>query len=157
MPDSIADKLSGLSRMTVGEVREQWRATMHEEPRSHNKAYLYKRLAWQVQAQQFSGLSKRAQERLEELLPLAPLWLPMPRAFTPVVRQAPTAGGHPAPGTEIVRRYRNRNLVVRILDSSYEFDGRRFDSLTAIVNVATGGSHQSGPRFFGLKAKETAR
>ena len=44
--------------------------------------------AGMLQAQESGGLSKRAQERLEELLPLAPTWLPMPRSFKPAVPQA---------------------------------------------------------------------
>jgi hypothetical protein len=154
--ESIADKLNRLSRMTVGELRDQWRELMREEPRSHNKAYLYKRLAWQLQAQAFGGLSQRAQARLEELLPLAPSWLPMPRSFTPAVPQARTAGG-PAPGTVITRLYKGRTLAVTVReDGTFEFDGTIYASLTAIAKAVTG-SHWNGRLFFGLTGKEKAR
>jgi hypothetical protein len=45
---------------------------------------------------------------------------------------------------------------VRVLEDGFEFEGQRYASLSAVVKVVTGGSHQSGPRFFGLTRREEA-
>lgn len=158
---TITARIRALQGMTTAEVREEWRRVMGEEPRSYHRTWLWRRLAWAIQAKEFGGLSERTKRRLEELAPEAEAWMPLgKRAFQSFQPPAPSPpGGNtplPAPGTEIVRRYRGRDLLVRVLDDGFEFEGQRYVSLSAIVKVVTGGSHQSGPRFFGLKAREEA-
>ena len=41
---------------------------------------------------------------------------------------------------------------VLILEEGYEYDGRRYQSLTQIAQDITG-AHWSGPRFFGLTTR----
>jgi hypothetical protein len=148
--ENVADKLARLSRMTVGELRQQWKATFHEEARSYNRQYLHKRLAWQVQAHAFGGLSNAAQERLEQLLPFAPLWLPMPRGFSPAVPQGGPATV-PSPGTVLTRTYKGRTIAVLVRDDGrFEHEGEIYESLTAVATAITG-SHWSGAHFFGLR------
>ena len=155
MAENVADKLARLSRMTVGELRQQWKATFHEEARSYNRQYLHKRLAWQIQADAFGGLSKAAQDRLEQLLPLAPLWLPMPRGFSPAVPQAAPETG-PKPGDILTRVYRGKTLTVLVREQGFEHDGEIYDSLSAVAKTITG-SHWNGNLFFGItKARRRA-
>jgi hypothetical protein len=48
---------------------------------------------------------------------------------------------------------------VLVLEDGYEFEGRRYQSLTQIAADITG-AHWSGPRFFGLvtrQGKSTAK
>ena len=75
MPDSMAARIAKLQAMTTAQLREEWRRIMGEEPRSYNSVWLYKRLAWAIQAKEYGGLSARAQTRLEELLPMADVFL----------------------------------------------------------------------------------
>jgi len=57
-----------------------------------------------------------------------------------------------APGTKISRTYKGRKLTVLVLDErQFEFEGRRYKSLSAIANEITK-SHCSGNAFFGLRA-----
>ena len=156
MQSTITDRIHALQQMTTAQLREEWRCVMGEEPRSYHRTWLWRRLAWAIQAKEYGGLSARAQERLQELLPHAETWMPLgKRAFQNVGSPLPDPQLKdprlPAPGTEVVRLYRGRNLVVRVLEDGFEFESRRYATLSAIVKVVTGGSHQSGPRFFGLK------
>lgn len=59
----------------------------------------------------------------------------------------------PPPGSLIRRYYKGRDLVVRILDSGFEFEGRRYRSLSAIAKEVTG-AHWNGLLFFGLIHQE---
>jgi hypothetical protein len=159
---SITTRIFALQRMSTAQLRAEWRRLMGEEPRSYHRTWLWRRLAWAVQAREFGGLSEQAGRRIEELTPEAEAWMPLGRrAFgtLPPTPPSPSNGNSPlpAPGSEIVRRYRGRNLVVRVLEDGFAFEGQRYASLSAIVKVVTGGSHQSGPRFFGLKGREGAR
>src|SRR5438034_806350 len=55
----------------------------------------------------------------------------------------------PSPGTVLTRPYRGRTIAVTVLESGFEYEGRRFDSLTAVAKAVTG-SHWNGLEFFGL-------
>jgi hypothetical protein len=155
MPDTMAARIEALQRMTTAELREEWRRVMGEEPRSYNKAWLWKRLAWAIQAKEYGGLSARAQARLEELLPYAEMWMPLGRrAFQGVtatsVKDAVSKSGLPSPGTVLTRRYKGCTLAVTVLEDGFEFEGERYATLTAIATAVTG-AHWNGWHFFGLK------
>jgi len=53
------------------------------------------------------------------------------------------------PGTRLVRDWHDVGHVVTVLDDGFDYDGRRWTSLTAIARAITG-AKWSGPRFFGL-------
>lgn len=60
------------------------------------------------------------------------------------------------PGTRLVRSWRGKMHQVLVLEDGFEFDGRRYGSLTQIASDITG-AHWSGPRFFGLLTKSRGR
>jgi hypothetical protein len=63
----------------------------------------------------------------------------------------------PVPGTVITREYRGQmHRVVVGADGHYEFEGRRYATLSVIAREITG-TRWSGPLFFGLKASHPAR
>ena len=155
MQAHLTARIQALQQMTVADLREEWRRVMGEEPRSYNKAWLWRRLAWAIQAKEFGGLSARAKQRLDELAVEAEVWMPLgkrafkgPGAATPVPRvRDPRL---PAPGSVITRPYRGRTITVTILADGFEYDGRHFASLTAVAKAVTG-SHWNGMEFFGLR------
>ncbi len=55
------------------------------------------------------------------------------------------------PGATLLRDWRGRTWRVEVIaDSSFEWDGRRWRSLSAIARAITGTS-RNGPAFFGLR------
>jgi hypothetical protein len=57
----------------------------------------------------------------------------------------------------LVKDYRGRTIQVLVLDSGFEFDGRRFTSLSALAAEITG-TKWNGMVFFGLgKARKNGR
>ncbi len=157
MPDPMTARLAKLQQMTTAELREEWRSVLGEEPRSCNRVWLFKRLAWAIQAKEYGGLSARAQARLEELLPMAEAWMPLGKRAFPKELPLPAAAHESQlspPGSVITRVYKGRTLVVTVReDGSFEFDGAIFPSLTAIAKAVTG-SHWGGNHFFfGAKSK----
>jgi hypothetical protein len=72
-------EIQGLSRMTVGELREKYLDVFGEETRSYHKEFLRKRIAWRVQALAEGDLSERARRRAEELANDADLRIRAPR------------------------------------------------------------------------------
>ena len=55
----------------------------------------------------------------------------------------------PKPGDVLSRCYKGQAITVRVLESGFEYEGRRFRSLSAIAKAVTG-AHWNGLLFFGL-------
>src|SRR6266571_5319859 len=113
----LTARIQALQRMSVAELRDEWRRVMGEEPRSFNRSWLWRRLAWAIQAKEFGGLSARAKARLEELAVEAEAWMPLgKRAFRDQAAVAPVPRVRdprlPASGTVLTRAYRGRTVAV---------------------------------------------
>src|SRR5918998_3281064 len=77
--NSIEQTVAALGRMTVGQLRGKYEELFGEPTRSGNRDFLFKRLAWRVQALAEGTLSDRAKRRAEELARDADLRTTLPR------------------------------------------------------------------------------
>src|SRR5262245_66127231 len=131
---TIEQRLAALHTMTTAELKAEWRLVFGEDPRSGNRAWLQKRLAWALQAEEYGGLSEEAQRRIEELLPEALKWLPWGIGAFPLRNTvgSPVRRRDLAPGTTLTRRYKDRTIVVHVrVDGQFDYDGRPAGSRTA--------------------------
>ena len=55
-------------------------------------------------------------------------------------------------GTRLVREWRGVTHTVLVHADGFEWNGRRYRSLTSVAREITG-AHWSGPRFFGLRKR----
>jgi hypothetical protein len=160
-----------LQEMTVPQIQQRFTEVTGEPTRIHHKASLIKRLLWHLQALDEGvqpGPSPRALERAAELAKGISVRKLPPADFAagdqPSPRGGERAGGGatvslslgsdhddrvPPPGTFIRRQYKGRTLMVRVLDSGFEFEGTTYRTLSAIAKQITG-SHWNGFKFFGL-------
>ena len=60
------------------------------------------------------------------------------------------------PGTRLVREWHGRAHAVIVLEDGFEYQGRRYPSLSWIATLITG-TRWSGPVFFGLKPRKAHR
>jgi len=67
MKPSIAASIRALQAMSVGELQEQCREVFGEKTRSRHKTFLWRRIAWRLQALEEGDLSERACRRIAEL------------------------------------------------------------------------------------------
>ncbi len=166
MEASMVQQIQELYRLRVGQLREKYLEVFGEASRSCNKAHLQKRIAWRLQALAEGGLSERARRRAEELADDADLRVRSPRV--PISRDVAAAMERsatsrlspsrdprlPLPGTLLVREFRGRDVVVKVLDQDFEFENRRYPSLSAIAKEVTG-SQWNGFLFFGIAGGDT--
>ena len=161
-------QILGLSRMTVRELRETYLETFGEETRSFHKDFLRKRIAWRIQAQAEGTLSERARRRAEELANDADLRVRTPRdpvkcgrlpdmerttvTHVPIARDSRL----PPAGTFLRRGFKGRDIVVKVLDSGFEYEGRQYKSLSTIAKEITG-TKWNGFLFFGIIKSTAAR
>ena len=144
--------------MTVAELRSEWEKLYGEPTRSRNRDFLWRRLAWRVQEIAYGGLSDAANARLRELAPDS-----FQRARTPVVpvfktgaeaRDRPVRDPRlPSPGSVLTREYRGQVIRVLTLDDGFEWDGKRFGSLSAVARAVTG-QRWNGMLFFKLTKRK---
>lgn len=59
--------------------------------------------------------------------------------------------GMPKPGSKLEREYKGKTYTAKVLRDGFEYEGKKFDSLTAIARKITGVKFLSGPQFFGIK------
>lgn len=54
-----------------------------------------------------------------------------------------------ADGTKLVREFKGKRYTVIVLNDGYEFNGKKYKSLSAIANKITG-TRWNGKKFFGV-------
>lgn len=157
----IAREVESLADLSTDQLREKWAEVWGEPCRSRNKDFLRKRVAWKIQANAYGGLSQRALERARELADETLLKIrgaPAPGPSLPsriAARQSfrPSEDARlPVPGAQITRVYDGRKIAVTVLDDGFEWEGRKFRSLSAVAKAVTG-SHWNGYLFFGIGRK----
>ena len=111
------------------------------EPPSFNRDFLIKRLAYRIQELAYGGLSARAEAKLKELIEQEDRRL---KGKLPVRK-----GDRPIVGTRLIREWQGVEHTATVLDDGFEYQGRRYKSLSAIARAVTG-TRWNGPAFFGL-------
>jgi hypothetical protein len=156
---NITREVAALKRMSVKDLRLRYIEVFGEATRSGNKDFLWKRIAWRMQANSEGGLTERARRRAEELANDADVRMRRPPAPPPPSPAATTqtmtvafgdSAGPPlpgVPGTILTRPYKGRLIQVVVRDDGFEYEGELYGSLSAVAKAVTG-SHWSGNLFF---------
>lgn len=158
MDQSVISTIGELSRLKVAELRIRFREVLGENSKSTNRDFLFRRIAWRLQANAYGGLSERARQRALEIADDADLRIRAPRGLRMGADAVITEGDRskpqrdwrlPRPGTLITRRFADRQIVVKVLKEGFEFETQRYRSLSAIAREVTG-TRWNGLLFFGL-------
>lgn len=67
MEPAVVKEIEELRYMTVTQLRQKYLEVLGQESRSGHKQYLFRRIAWQLQAQAQGDLSERARRRAMEI------------------------------------------------------------------------------------------
>jgi hypothetical protein len=138
----LQSRLQRLQELDGSVLREEWRRLVRSEPPRISRDLLMRALAYRLQELAFGGLPKWARQSLAESAAADPAeagGAPTPKPALP----------RPKPGARLVREWHGRIHSVIVLDDAFEFEGKRYRSLTQIAREITG-AHWSGPRFFGF-------
>ncbi len=159
--DLILPKVADLPRLSAPQLQVVHRLMFGAEHPVANCQHLRRKIAWHLQARVEGGLPESARQqaiaiarearlrvRISENVSRRSREIPLDMAVTTSVVE-PRDARLPMPGSLIVKKYKDRTLVVKVLDSGFEFEGRRFTSLSAIAAEVTG-ARWNGFAFFGL-------
>jgi len=143
MKQSVLKQVAELPELDSDQLKERWRALFGSEPPAYNKPYLIKRLAYRIQELAYGGLSNVAQAQLRDALH-------EDDGLPGRMQRSRRKPGMPVVGTRLVREWQGNRYEVTVVSGGFEFEGRKYRSLTAITKAITG-THWNGPGFFGLR------
>ena len=159
MIDDIQHDIAALREMKVKELKARYRDLFGEASPSSNRQHLFRRIAWRLQAARQGALSERARERAAELATLADIRLRAPGSFWKQVESGSSPRRDPRlppAGSVITRTYGEHRLTVEVLASGFAYNGRKYQSLSAIAHVVTG-TRWNGFAFFHLHQEQDGR
>jgi|ERR1035438_3229102 hypothetical protein len=78
---AMREGIEALRHMTVGQLKQKYGEVFGEASRSNHKQFLFRRIAWRMQANAWGGLSERARRRALEIADDADLRIRAPRNF----------------------------------------------------------------------------
>ncbi|MBF0155201.1 MAG: DUF2924 domain-containing protein [Magnetococcales bacterium] len=142
MTISTLRQVTAIQEMDGAELRKMWKEYFGDDPPTNNRGFLMKRLAHRVQDLALGGLSLVVEERLEAIV----TGKPDPKKPTNPERNRE----NPLPGTRLIREWKGVEHCCTVLEDGFEYQGRKFKSLTAIANLITG-TKWNGPLFFGMR------
>jgi hypothetical protein len=143
-PDSgqIAQEIERISGLDFASVRGLWRATFKKEPPGAlTRDLLVRQLAWRIQEKAFGGHDAATQRLLD--------------AYGRQDADKVVLFRRLKPGTSVVREYQGVRHIVTISEDGFVWQGKTYDSLSAIAREITG-VRWNGPRFFGLRTGDKA-
>ena len=156
-----AVSLSDLADATPSELQSLYRQIFGCAVPAGSSELARRKIAWQVQAEREGGLPESARQhalaiareagvrvRARTNLDRRNRGLPLQNAVTRGI-ESDHDSRLPMPGSVIVKQYKGRTTLVKVLDSGFEYGGERFASLSAIAKKITG-TKWNGLLFFGL-------
>lgn len=157
MEESIASQITALKSASLEELQAKYKELFNNgNASSNNKTFLWRKIAYKLQELEYGGLSDAARTKIAELI----------ERYDPInnktLRPQVVFGGKnmvaipslrdkrlPIPGTIIHKKYKGRDIYVKVLEKGFEYNDKYYRSLTAIAEELSG-AHWSGYLFFNL-------
>lgn len=138
---SVLARLGALKRMTVKELKAEWEALLASPAPNNSRSYLELRLGYRIQELSLGGLTRETRRMLDLLAD---------EVDGKSDRKAMIADTrNPVAGTKLVREWDSVEHTVTVMRDGFDWQGRRFKSLSAVAKAITG-TQWNGYRFFGL-------
>ena len=161
MDSELDENIDQLRHMTTAQLRLKYQELFGQASHSNHKDYLFRRVAWRMQALAEGGLSERARLFAQQITQDADLRLCPPNKLLQaqplrVAAPLPADPRLPAPGTLLVKRYKKDTITVTVLEHGFKYGERIYKSLSAIARAVTG-TQWNGYSFFGLSSRKGRR
>ena len=148
-PDLEA-QIDRLKTLNAAELRHHYAEVFGSPTVNTNLYHLRRQIAWRLQMEAFGGLAERSRERAREIAAEAELKDDLPFGSEERRQRKQRIDPRlPPPGTELVRVYQGKTVVVKVLATGFEYEGQRYASLSAVARAITG-TPWNGLVFFGL-------
>ena len=138
----VLARLAALKAMTVAELKTEWQALMGSAAPNNSRSFLEQRLAYRIQELTWGGLAKPVARLLDALADEI--------EGKKVRKSVISDPRNPVIGTRLVREWDGVEHVITVLKDGFDWQGRRYKSLSAVARDITG-TRWNGYRFFGLR------
>ena len=142
MSEMVLAQLAALKTTSTPDLKTLWRKLNDSEPPPYNRRFLESRLAYRVQELAFGGLKPATVKKLEALGEQ----IDGKRSG----KRKPRTDAKPIAGTRLVREWQGTMQTVTVTAAGFEWQGRPYQSLSAVARAITG-TRWNGWIFFGLK------
>ena len=155
MKEDILARILALKTASLPELQKEYEAVFDgKKAPSNNKTYLWQKIAYKIQELEYGGLPEEARAKAKDLA----------KEYDPINNKVLRPNGInngadktcisrdrrlPMPGTVITKEYKGANILVKILEKGFEYNGKVYKTLTAIAKEVTG-SHWNGYLFFNM-------
>jgi hypothetical protein len=143
MTDTVLARLAALKTTPMPDLKKQWRDLFETEPPPYNRTFLETRLAYRIQELAYGGLKPQTRARLAALAEQL--------GEGKAKRSQRRRDDRPVAGTQLIREWQGLEHVVTVVADGFEYEGRRYRSLSSVARAITG-TQWNGPLFFGLRA-----
>ena len=143
--EPILTRLAALKAMSVNELKTEWQAMFDAPAPNNSRTFLESRLAYRIQELAYGGPDRETRRMLDLL--------------------ADEVEGHskrkhqiidprnPVTGTRLIREWEGVEHTVTVLKDGFDWQGRKFKSLSAVAREITG-TRWNGYRFFGMRERK---
>ena len=135
----MSECLEALATMSPVRLHQQWQNVTDELPPQVAPTLLRRLIAQRIQEKRHGGLPATIKRRLIAIA-------------DGQEAVAPQSAMAVKDGTRFIREWQGKTIEVVAIDGGFEWNGKRYGSLSKIAREVTG-AHQSGPRFFGLTGR----
>lgn len=143
--DTLRREIAALGDLDLYELRARWLTFYHRPaPRFFRRDLLIRGIAYEMQAKVYGGLSVKIRRQLQKIAPAADNSASFAAADLPRRLR---------PGTRLVRAWKGVTHTVNVLEDGFEWQEKRYRSLSAIAKVISG-TNWNGNTFFGLKPRK---
>lgn len=143
--EPILARLAALKAMSVNELKAEWQELFAAPAPNNSRAFLESRLAYRIQELTYGGPDKQTRRLLDLLAD---------EVEGTLTRKAQIADPrNPVVGTRLIREWDGVPHTVTVLKDGFDWEGRRYKSLSAVARAITG-TRWNGYRFFGLRERK---
>ena len=146
------NEIMALKNAPLEELLRRYKELYGEDAAGTHRLYLWRKVAYRLQEREHDSLSAKAKGRLKALIeeydPINNKVLrpDKPASCLPVIVKDKRL---PIPGTVITKEYKDTKYQIKVLEKSFEYNGRIYKTLSAIAKEITG-AHWNGYLFFNL-------
>jgi hypothetical protein len=148
---SVEDEIAYLRGLDLKGLRARWQSVLQRPAPAHLPRHLlFAILAYRIQVDRFGDLGHETKQVLDRTdakdtgATLSARLVSFDRKCTELT-----------PGTVLVREWDRRSQRVMVMADGFAWDGQTYDSLSKVAFAITG-TKWNGPRFFGLRDKDSS-
>ena len=145
MDQTVLARLAALKAMSVKDLKAEWEKLIGSAAPNNSRTFLEIRIAYRIQELIYGGPDRETRRMLDLLAD----------EVEGVARRKNQIADprNPVIGTKLIREWDGVEQTVIVLKDGFDWQGRKFKSLSAVARAITG-TRWNGYRFFGLRERK---